>query len=342
MVKAKYFRVLWLVVTALLGTGLMAWAVEEKTAEAAFPGKNGRIAYVSYDSYGYSQIYTISPSGRKAKQVTKDYANHYDPVYSPDGNTLAYTAYDDTGHSQIYTIPTSGGMPMQVTTDASDHYDPAYSPSGGEIAYDAYGEPSSSPSCCYRQIYTIPASGGTSTQVTNDAYTDHENPTYSPDGNTIAYDAYDDTSSSCCYSQIYTVPASRGVSTQMTTDSRDHFTPTYSPDGNRIAYSAYDYTTSRYQIYTIFTSGGTPVKVTNDFRNHTNPTYSPDDTKIAFASTSSNGAFNEVTNGSLPGQIYTMSSSGGNPTQVSRGNKSHNEPDWGVRLVTSHNKKHKR
>jgi Tol biopolymer transport system component len=61
-------------------------AVSEK-ADAAFPGKNGRIAY---NSNGV--IYTINTDGTGKFRVTDNRMMEYDPSYSPDGKRLVFSA----------------------------------------------------------------------------------------------------------------------------------------------------------------------------------------------------------------------------------------------------------
>jgi predicted heme/steroid binding protein len=73
---------------------VVAWAAAlvmvSQKAEATFPGKNGKIAYVSSDGNDY-EIYTINPNGGGKFQVTHSDTSDYDPCYSPDGKRIAYT-----------------------------------------------------------------------------------------------------------------------------------------------------------------------------------------------------------------------------------------------------------
>jgi Tol biopolymer transport system component len=92
-------------------------AVSEK-AEATFPGKNGRIAYV-----GGGVIYTINPDGGGKGKVTEG----SDPSYSPDGKKVAYSGYDDrTEETELYTVRATGGTPVNVTNDDTSDSDPSW------------------------------------------------------------------------------------------------------------------------------------------------------------------------------------------------------------------------
>ena len=103
------------------------------------------------------------------------------------------------------------------------------------------------------QTYTIDATGGTPFQVTNNQYTFYMHPSYSPDGNKIAYDAFDGNDL-----EIYTIDSSGGTPVQVTDNNVHDTVPAYSPDGNKIAFD------SSQAIYTIDSSGGTPVQVTDN------------------------------------------------------------------------------
>jgi Tol biopolymer transport system component len=184
-------------VAALVASVLLA-LVGSKTAEAAFPGKNGKIAYSTLDSSFHSQIYTVPAGGGKPTKVTTDAIDHEDPTFSPDGNTIAYNASDGS-HFQIYTVPfpSSGETPTPVTSGAANHYLPAFSPdpTNMKIAYSGFDGSK-------YQIYTIPAGGGTPTPLTNEDE-QHYNPDFSPDGDTIVYHSFDSSNNS----QLYTIPS---------------------------------------------------------------------------------------------------------------------------------------
>jgi hypothetical protein len=64
-----YLPALLIVAGVLMACAVVVLVVSEK-AEATFPGKNGRIAYASYDApfpKGVSEIYTINARGGGGK-----------------------------------------------------------------------------------------------------------------------------------------------------------------------------------------------------------------------------------------------------------------------------------
>jgi len=108
---------------ALVAVGLLMLMVmvEAGPAEAAFPGKNGRIAYSSYDGpfpKGDYEIYTINPDGSGKTKLTHNDTDDIDPAYSPDGKKIVYAGQDGPkGDLEIYTLNARGGGKSRVTNN---------------------------------------------------------------------------------------------------------------------------------------------------------------------------------------------------------------------------------
>jgi hypothetical protein len=108
-----------IVAAVLVACAVVVLALSEK-AEATFPGKNGRIAYASYDApfpKGDSEIYTINPDGSGKTQLTNNNTDDLDPSYSPDGKKIVYAGQDGPkGDLEIYTINARGGISSNSPT----------------------------------------------------------------------------------------------------------------------------------------------------------------------------------------------------------------------------------
>ena len=185
---------------------LLMLVVEVKPAEAAFPGKNGKIAYTNDDSGApFGSIYTINPGGGGKTKVTAG----YNPSFSPDGKKIAYTVYFGPD-SEIYMIDVGGGGKTRITHNNKDDNFPSFSPDGKRIAYSR---------TTYRanawpkhEIYTVNVGGGGKTKVTAG-----EGPSYSPDGKKIAYKraTY---SANAIRGDIYTIKVGGGGKFRVTHD----------------------------------------------------------------------------------------------------------------------------
>lgn len=107
------------------------------------------------------------------------------PEVSPNGEWLTYTIYENETWN-IWKIAIQSGMPITTIGDPiqltfeGGCWDSRWSPDGSLLAYS--GGPTSDD-----HIYTIPASGGTPTQITPNDENDHEWPTWSPDGAWLVY-----------------------------------------------------------------------------------------------------------------------------------------------------------
>jgi Tol biopolymer transport system component len=102
------------------------------TAQATFPGKNGKIAFSSG-----GDVQTIAPDGSGRATVTPG----DDPAWSPDGSKLAFT---DPATHQIFTINADGSERIQVTHEQFCNSPPdcfgglsgpSFSPTGRQVAY---------------------------------------------------------------------------------------------------------------------------------------------------------------------------------------------------------------
>ena len=75
-----------LIASAVLVACAVALLAVSQKAEAAFPGKNGRMAYTSTSN---GVIYSLEPGGGTKTEV----AEGYQPSFSPDGNRIAHTVF---------------------------------------------------------------------------------------------------------------------------------------------------------------------------------------------------------------------------------------------------------
>jgi Tol biopolymer transport system component len=151
------------------------------TAEAAFPGKNGRIVFFS-NIHNKGDIYSINPDGSGGPtQLTNHPEMDFDPAVSPDGTKIAFASYR-SGSSHIYVMGADGSNPKQLTFTGKWEGDPAWSPDGSKIAFArAHG------ANWDHDIFVMNADGSSQTQLTIWNGADwNTDPAWSPDGKKLA------------------------------------------------------------------------------------------------------------------------------------------------------------
>ncbi len=94
------------------------------SAQAAFPGANGLLAFNS-DRDGDFELFTMRADGSDQTQRTSHPASDRKPVWSPDGRRLAFMSNRD-GDFDIYVMDLLGGNLTQVTNDPGSDFNPAW------------------------------------------------------------------------------------------------------------------------------------------------------------------------------------------------------------------------
>jgi len=179
---------------------------------------NGQVATIGSDGTGL-RVLTIGTNTNRG--------DSQDAVtWSPDGTQIAYSWSGD-----LYVMNADGSGAKRLTSDPLGDYDPAWSPDGSTIAYwnGSPGGMDGGPNNA--EIYTIPATGGRPTRLTNNGVPDYQ-PTWSPDSSEIAY-------VSPWHSGIWVV-RSDGSNAHLVSSTAGPWSPAWSPDGTRIAVLKYD------------------------------------------------------------------------------------------------------
>jgi len=145
----------------------------------AYSPDGASLAFHEADADG--GIFIAGATGESVRRLTDI---GFNPAWSPDGKQIAFTT-EEVGEpsnrlttSALYVVDASGGTPRKLT-DGSDAIQPAWSPSGRRIVYwsNTKGQ---------RDLYTIAATGGARTALTNDAAIDWS-PVWSSDGRYVYF-----------------------------------------------------------------------------------------------------------------------------------------------------------
>ena len=100
----------------MLAVLAIAW---DSPADAAFPGLNGKIVFVS-NRDGDSDIYVMNSDGGNQTPLTINTALDGEPAWSPDGRQIAFVS-DRDGNREIYKMAEDGSNQTRLTyNDARD------------------------------------------------------------------------------------------------------------------------------------------------------------------------------------------------------------------------------
>jgi Tol biopolymer transport system component len=171
--------------------GGKATRISDLLQDTAYPtwSPDGKtIAFQSYKS-GTFHIWAMNPDGSNVRQVTNGSYDDREPVYSPDGKQIAFSSDrppagspDGTasGSYNVWVLTLATGQLTQITDEAvlDNAYYPAWTPDGSHLTYVD----------TTHAIKTIAADGqGTSQSLYSNDATTYYSPTYSPDGQNVAY-----------------------------------------------------------------------------------------------------------------------------------------------------------
>ena len=226
------------------------------------------VAYVIWsidkDENEYRQsIWLAKTDGSAPPRRFTTGTNDSQPRWSPDGSRLAFVSKrgDEKAHRQLYVMPADGGEPQCLTDLKDDVGEPAWSPDGTQLVFsarvpdEAYEEEDDKKRAPRRftrlqfkldsvgwtgdrrrHIFVVAADGSAEPkQITDGDYEDAQ-PTWTPDGKTIAFSsARGDDWDIELIGDIYVVPAEGGESKRLTPGDSFYYAPSYSPDGKLLA-----------------------------------------------------------------------------------------------------------
>jgi Tol biopolymer transport system component len=288
------------------------------TANAAFPGENGQIAYARSFKHGL-EIFSANPRTGKSERLTSTAilsgdtmaAGH--PSFGPDGKRIVFTNAVQTKRiggrrNDVYVMRADGSHIKRLTQTEAGESLPAFSADGSKVAYSLGGK-----------TYVVNANGaGGRTELTAALPNGGIGATFSPDGTKVAVASSDGGDS-----DIFVMNADGTDPVNVTAASPDaEYSPDFSPDGTRLAFIS-DRNDSYGDLFTMAVDGSDVVSVAaNDGVETSAPAYSPDGEQIAYES-------RENSRGAIG--VFVIDADGGTPAKLPRAGAVSEEPTWGVR-----------
>jgi Tol biopolymer transport system component len=248
-VRVAGFALLLLVSAALAAT---------TTSKAAFPGRNGLIAYEVDGS-----LCLMSASGSAKRRLTFNSWLDTDPAWSADGRKLAFTQteWEDNPYERGTTIGVLTGGTRRLVR-AAQMRDPAWSPDGQLLVFTVDVLHAPAPS-----IAIMDPAESTSRLLQERA----AHPAWSPDGGVIAFHR---PQSSSDRAGLYAIrPDGSGLRRL----ADNGFDPSWSPDGSKLAFE------DRGWLALIDRDGGGFRRLVQARAFQSGISWSPDGKEIAFA-----------------------------------------------------------
>jgi len=285
--------------TALLALALL---VAAGPTRAAFPGRNGKIAFVS-DRTGSPQLYVMRPNGTHVARVARS-GEAAQPSWSPAGKSIVFSELRGGSLQGISVVAFPSGRMRRLTAHATQTWDssPRWSPDGMQIVFQRQTPAGTG-------IYVMRASGrGIHRLSAEGAY-----PTWSPNGRWIAFVAGPPGAQ-----QLFKMRASGGGRRQLTHEAGSALDPDWSPDGKRLAYVVVR--DRNYDVYVIRADGRGPQRLTTVAGQDLGPSWAPEGKSIVYAS--------QGTTVGDPFDLYRMRPDGSRRNRFTDTAWSEGDPTW--------------
>lgn len=258
------------------------------------------------------------PLGTRTPVNTMAAGSLQNPSFSPDSTRLLFTNFVggyDVGNSSVDVVAVAGGSPTVLMPATAQNVD---LPGCWNAALDQIVV-SSDAQGSLDQIARVDPSGATPPQYITTPSMRAWEPSLSPDGQWVVFEAHSPQAGSNDPGRIWKVRVDGTQLTQLTPDTVDAKEPNWSPKGDKILYQSPGASGAN-DIFTIDPSGGSLVNVTNGGgSDNTDGSWSPDGAFIVYST--------DLSGDSLA-SLYVIPVAGGTPERVTFGSGYDGAPSW--------------
>ncbi|MBN4067264.1 Tol-Pal system protein TolB [Simkania negevensis] len=270
-----------------------------------------------------AEVWQADYDGGNAHQITYENTLCVTPSYLPPkpgygSGSFFYTSYKKTGQPKIYVASLRDGLGTRLSTLPGNQFMPVCSPQRDLIAFisDAAGNPDLFIQEFGPEIGTI----GKAKQLFSSTRATQGSPTFSPDGNKIAFVSNKDG-----VPRIYTIDVPKhGQKPNLssikliTRANRENTSPAWSPDGTKLAYSAKADGTRQIWVYEF--ASGRERQLTQGASHKENPTWASNSLHLMFNSSENNSS-----------ELYLINLNQPHATKITQGQGEKRFPNWEAR-----------
>jgi TolB protein len=287
---------------SIVAIAAVGWLVSATpTAEAVFPGSNGRIAFTRPD-----RILTMEPDGSDVVVIRR---NAGEPAWNAAGTRIAFSGARRSGKTDIFVMAADGSEGRDLTRFRPGfNLAPAWSPDGRTIVFvhnDREGT----------DLYTVGRRGRNLTRLTTSPRIVERAPEWSPDGSRILFSRVRETGMPTD-EDLFTIAPDGSDLTRLTRSRLHDFQGSWAPDGDRIVFVR---ETRRLgpKAFVMGADGSDATRLTSDAPNEFWPAFSPDGARISLSRCEE-----------LACDLYVIDPDGSNATPLTGSSPLDSRPDW--------------
>jgi Tol biopolymer transport system component len=280
-------------------------------AEAAFPGRNGRIAFVRTSAEVHSHVWTMAADGTSQRVLTQRRGEA--PAWSPHGTRIAFSWIYDRNDDGSITIVDADGTDGHTIIRGPNNEHPSWSPDGRQIAHTGTFD--------YLRFAIVDSSSGHIVSLADMPRPKKSGfePAWSP-GHRIAFEAifYRNFSS-----EVFTMDVDGDHVRRLTHNSASEDDLDWSPDGSQIVFVRDRSRTEAKHVSDIVVMGShghDHTVLTDTHRAEGSAAFSPNGKKIVF----DRCCYGD----SETSEIFVMRAAGTHVVRLTNNEVDDTAPDW--------------